>query len=351
MPVLGKPTLRRYFEDGKGLTNQAFVALSDSFLSLNDTTAQTMNSDLIVNGINPGTVSAGDGNFQSLDASALSFSGLLQHGVSAANSAVSTLGYVTVVQQATVPATATTQIALMPDSVNITGLGLNVLAASSGAVGGTEVQIGNGAAIDYFGTISVSAVGNYKLTNVCARRLQGVSGAIYAAGITATVGSNFVPYVEYYQTLPAPATPQTLVAVVNVSTISNMGNSVFLFDGNTDHSTSNIASIASAKAFAGQAWNAAKRIGQFAIWDPNNEGWNSLGNPVTIRLYGNITNNPGTAVILSSADAPYVAPTVVVTAAQADIDTTNAFPYHWVGISAGPAGTTYIAEVKFWELL
>src|SRR3990167_6114628 len=184
MAILGRSTLKRYFETGKGLSNQAFNALIDSGLNRAATTAQSLGSDLIAGQvIATAGVSAGRVNAQTLLASAGTFTGLARHGVSAA-SATSTLGYLTVTQRATVNATATTQIALLPNSVNITGLTLDVLRASSGGAGGTQIQIGNGAVIDYFGAVTVSAPGVYRFS-VSARRLQNTSGAVYAAGITA----------------------------------------------------------------------------------------------------------------------------------------------------------------------
>lgn len=355
MPILGRETLKRYFETGDGLSNQAFTALIDSRPNLLDTTAQTFNSDIIVAQlVATAGVSIGEANFtQSLLASGANFTGLVKHGVSAATSAATTLGYPVLSQEATVAATATSQIALLPDSANIVGLGVKVLAVSSGAGGGTEIRFGNGAAIDYFGTITVSAPGDYQLVNVSARRLQGVSGAIFAAGITASGGANFLPYVEYYRTAPASANPVRLVEVSALgSAIGNIASLSTVFDGVTDVGAGAAAAIASTRAFAGQAWNDAKTIGQMAIWDPNNEGWNSGGGVVDIRLYGNNANNIDTAVILASVRGASIAPTVVVTVAQTEIDTANAYTYHWAHISGGGgANNNYIAEVRFWELV
>ena len=350
MPVLNRPTLKRYFETGKGLSNQGFTALIDSMPSLQDSTAQTFNSDIIVGQIVTPVVSAGEAAFQTFNVSAATFAGIVQQGVSGAR------GSAIVSQEATVAATATSQVALLPDSVNIVELGVKVLAASSGAVGGTQIQIGNGDAVDYFGNIVVSAVGNHRLTDVCARRLQGVSGAVFAAGITASGNANFVPYVQYYKTAAASgaAVGVSLVTAANVSAIGNLdgnGGIAAAFDDVTDAGAGGCATISSVKGFVGQSWNVAKKIGQVQIWDPSNDYFTNIPGGTTIRLYGNNTNNILTAAVLASIRAENQIPTIIATIPQTDIITTNAYPYHWIDVSAVAGQGIRVAEVKFMELV
>lgn len=350
MPILGRSTLGRYFETGKALTNQAFNALADSFLSLQDTTAQELPSNITINQVVvTGNTSAGDmAVTDSLVASAAAFAGLVTHGSG------TTRGSLVITQESTVAATATTQIALLPNSSNIVGLRVKVLRNSSGAAGGTEIQIGNGAAIDYFGTVTVSAQGIFKLTNVCARRLQGTSGAIYAAGITATAGATFVPYVEYYPTTAASQSTEVVEITVFGSAIGNMtvgGGLAAAFDGVTSQSfTSAARVVSSVRGFVGQAWATPKRIMRAIIYDPNNDGFSTGGITTVIRLRGGNTNDINTSTILASVNQSYVIPTTAISLVETDIDTTNSYAYHWVEVSGGTSTTLCVAEIRLWEL-
>ena len=195
MAALGRSTLKRYFETGKGLSNRAFVDTVDSIPSVVDTTVQTFNAALSFPDLTiTGTMSAGSfyvaGNFT---ASAATFPGRLTQGGSGST------GIPVVYQESTVAATATSRVATLPPNSNIVGLGVKVLSASSGAGGGTTINAGDGSAIDFFGSITVSAVGSYQFTDVSARRLASVSGAVWMSGITATAGANFIGNVQYYQ--------------------------------------------------------------------------------------------------------------------------------------------------------
>lgn len=364
MPILGRDTLKSYFSTGKPLTNQKFRALIDSGLNKLDTTAQSLPGDLSINQlIATAGVSAGEANVtQFLQASAANFSGLVRHGVSAAVSASATRAYALLNQRATAAASATTQFALMPDSSNIVSLGLHVLQASSGAGGGTQIFIGNGAAYDYFGERIVSAAGVYRLEAVCARRYAGVSGAMFAVAPTATAGTNFVPFVDYYRIPVAAVSAGASAASLTLSFVSTLGSAIgnmvaggglaAAFNSITSQDAANCAQITSSRGFAGQAWDAPKRIGQFAAWDPNNEGFCSNGGSVTIRLKGNNSNDFAGAVTLASTDSGYTIPTIVATVDQANVDTTNSYAYHWVEVSGGGGGSSnHLAEAQFWELV
>lgn len=350
MPILARPTLKRYYENGKGLGNQAWVALLDSFLALQDTTAQELLSNLIINQvIVTGAVSAGEAQVRELlEASAAHFTGIISHGSGA------TSGEFVTVQEATVAATATTQIALLPNSANIVGLGVKVLRQSSGAGGGTEIRFGNGAAIDYFGTITVSGNGVFKPTAVCAVRLQGTSGAVFAAGITATANAAFVPYVQYYQTASAPQSNVISEITAFTSAIGNMitgGGLAAAFDGNTSQGqTSGARAVSTVRGFVGQAWNTPRKIARAIIYDANNDGLSTGGLQVILRIRGNNTNDINTAAVLASVNTTYVIPTTAYSLNEADIDFTNAYSYHWVELSATPTSTLVVAEIRLWEI-
>ena len=356
MPVLGRNTLKRDFETGKGPTNRGLVAVTDSFLSTQDTTVQAFQSNLTINELTAtSALSIGDASIDVLRASAGAITGLARQGVSGA-SATSTLGYLTTTQKATVAATATTQIALLPNSVNITGLTLQVLVASSGAGGGTEFQIGNAASVDYFGSITVSGVGNFKFSTVCARRLTGASGAVFAAGITATAGSNFVPHVEYYQVASATQSNEVVEITVFPSAIGNMisnGGLAAAFDTNTNQALAACAvALSTTQSFAGQAWVTAKKIARAIIYDPNNDGFSTGGQVTTIRLRGANTNDVTVSQVLASAVVNgQTTPTTALSFNESDIDTANAYSYHWATINQSIAAGHAIAEVRLWELV
>src|SRR6185369_2592189 len=253
MPILGKNTLKRYFRTGQNLGNAKWVDLFDSGMSKADTTAQTLNADFVVGQANvTGAVSAGEMNVDSFLASAAIMEGIVKHGTSAAASSQSTIGYPVVTQRATVATSATTQIANLQDASNITGIGILVLAASSANAGGTQINIGNDTVIDYFGTHTVSGVGSYKLTNVCASRLTNASGGVYAAGVTSSALASFLPWIEYYHHASAQTSTAgtgggaslTLVRVTALpSAIGNFGTLSTLFNNDLGTSTS----ISSAK--------------------------------------------------------------------------------------------------------
>ena len=99
--------------------------------------------------------------------------------------------------EATAVGTATA--AFLPAS-SIMDLYVKAIANSSGGDGGTVVNVGIGTDATYFGTITVSAKGLHRITNVSARNLQSVSGAVVAACPSATAASIFVVGVGYVRT-------------------------------------------------------------------------------------------------------------------------------------------------------
>jgi hypothetical protein len=97
-------------------------------------------------------------------------------------------------QEATALATAT--VAFLPTS-GIMDLYAKVIVNGSATDGGMVVNVGVGADATYFGTITVSARGIYRLTNVSARNLANASGAVVAAAPGASAASNVVVGVGY----------------------------------------------------------------------------------------------------------------------------------------------------------
>lgn len=350
MPILGRETLKRYFETGKALSNQSMTALIDSFLSPQDSTAQELPSNVTINQIVvTAMASVGEMNVtEFLEASAATFEGIVTHG-SGTN-----LGTFVATQESTVQTTTTAQIALLPNSANIVGLGVKVIRHSSGAAGGAEINIGNGAAVDYFGKVTVSAAGVFKLTDVCARRLQGTSGAVYAYASTASANATFVPYVEYYRTTAASQSTEVVEISSFTSAIGNMtdgGGLAAAFDSNTSQAAASGARAASARAFIGQAWDSPKKIMRAIIYDPNNDGLSGAAFAVVLRLRGGNTNSINSSTVLASVNTTYVVPTTAYSLVEADINTTNAYAYHWVELSAAGVANLNIAEVRLWELV
>lgn len=194
MAILGRSTLKRYFKTGLDLGNRKWLGVIDSVANLAASAAQNFASNIEFQSFVADRVSAGSLNAQVLTAGATQFVTLRQ-GVSATTN--DTRGFPVLLQQTTVAATATGQVAFLPTGSSISGIKIDVLAASSAAVGGTQINIGNADAIDFFGVATVSGTGSYSISTVSASRLQNVSGAVFAAGITATAGANFIAGIEY----------------------------------------------------------------------------------------------------------------------------------------------------------
>src|SRR3990167_6223138 len=114
MAVVARSVLKAYFETGDVMTAQSFVDLVDSYVNLAGTTAQTMNSDLVLPNLIATNVSAGAMTITGrLEASAATYTGAARHGVSAAASAANSLGYFLVTQESTVGAATTAQVAFL----------------------------------------------------------------------------------------------------------------------------------------------------------------------------------------------------------------------------------------------
>lgn len=194
-----RTTLKGYFDNGDTITTTAMGDLIDSFVHLSDTTAQSLNSDLTVPNLVATNISANNvGAGGKITASAATFTGAVRQGVSAAASAADSRGYFLVVQEATVT-NATTQVAFLPTTSNIVGLGIKVIVNGSAATGGVNVLVGNSDDHRRFGKLSVSAVGLYEFTNVSAVMLAAVSGRIEMVASGASAATNIVGFVKYFQ--------------------------------------------------------------------------------------------------------------------------------------------------------
>lgn len=101
-----------------------------------------------------------------------------------------------VYQEATALTTST--VADIP-LCDIVDLYAKVIVNGSANDGGMVVNIGIGTDATRFGTISVSARGLYRLTNVSARMLAGASGAVVAAAPGASAASNVIAGVGYFK--------------------------------------------------------------------------------------------------------------------------------------------------------
>lgn len=201
MPVLGKPTLKRYFETGKNMPNQAFAAVVDSPLSVHATGSQSMDGELAVP--SAAVVSASVMTLtvaERLYVTAATIYDYIQH---------SSAGRAVALQEALVTASGTTQFAFLPTNSQIVGLNIDVVRSTNAAGGGCLVNVGNASAVDFFGTVTVSGNGQYPVTNVCASRLQNFAGVVNFASPTATANAVFRPFIEYYVGLPASSSTST----------------------------------------------------------------------------------------------------------------------------------------------
>jgi hypothetical protein len=200
MTVASRATLKAYFETGDVMTAQSFIDLIDSAPSLIDSTAQTFNSDIVVPNLIATNVSAAGGAITgTLVASAATFTGRVRQGVSAAASAADSRGDFLVCQEATVGAATTARVAFLPSTSNIASLKVKVLVGGSAGAGGLEINAGITGNKTFFGTLVVSAAGFYEFTNVSARNLTGVSGAIEMVASGASAATNCIGVVQYYQ--------------------------------------------------------------------------------------------------------------------------------------------------------
>lgn len=140
--------------------------------------------------------------------------------------------------------------------------------------------------------------------------------------------------------------------VPNATAIGNLtgsGGLAAAFDGNTNQATSSSAGSNSATpGTIGQNWGAAKTIGRFRVFGPNNAFTNTSGsgsNTCTFKLQG---SNDGSAWtdLYSSTVADAVSLVVDVTTG---IDTSSAYSYHRVTWQ-NANNATYLAEVEFYEI-
>ena len=100
---------------------------------------------------------------------------------------------------------ATTTIANLPADSNIFDIYVRCIQRSSGAAGGTTVNIGRAGAAAYFGEIVVSAKGIWRQESNIGNSILGdnelikTSGAVVAAAPTATAAANFAVGIGYFR--------------------------------------------------------------------------------------------------------------------------------------------------------
>ena len=199
MAIVGRTTLKGYFDTGDTLTSAAMTDLIDSAPNLFDTSAQAFLSDISTPNLIAAAVSTNTMTIAGLfAASAATFGGRIRQGVSAAASANDTRGDVLAVQETTVT-NATVQVARLPTTSNIGELAVKVLVGGSAAAGGLNILAGDSDDHRRFGKISVSAVGIYRFAQVSARAFTGVSGRVEMVASGASGGTNCIGIVQYYQ--------------------------------------------------------------------------------------------------------------------------------------------------------
>lgn len=349
MAVLGRPTLKNYFKTGQSVTNRKLVDLVDSVPNLSDTTAQQFNGTLEAISVNASGVSAGDVYVERAVVSGCTFAGQVRHG---------TAGFAVIQQSATTRATA--QIANLPPGSSIVGPSLKVLAASSGADGGTQILLGNSDAIDFFGSITVSGTGQFDLTAVSATRLQNVSGAVFMAAPTATANSNFLGIVRYYQSVLASAGTQPPALIPGdsgtaIGDLAALGGLAAAFDGDTTQNTAEVARCTAVglNHYVGKNWGVNQTIRKFVVYAPSNKPYIIDGTgEVTIKLRGKSTApaNATDGTLLATVTAAGVA--AEITIVETGI-TQSPLQYVWVNAFVSAAGSGQgdmgIAEVEFYS--
>jgi len=178
------------FEDGDSLSGSNFADLVDSYLSLADTTAQVITSDvqtprlIATTEVSTPTLNVTDVNASVLNATRVSAAGIITHGYVSASAARIPLldgpvqvgtnsknrGRVVLCQQVTLTPTNSVNatVARLPSGSDILDIQYYVTNAYStvGASGNTnvcQVRVGNSATETAFGTVDVSARGRYRV--------------------------------------------------------------------------------------------------------------------------------------------------------------------------------------------
>lgn len=200
MSVQNRTTLRGFFDTGDTVTSGAMIDLVDSGANLADTSAQSFASEISTPNLVAARVSASALNITgSFTASAATFGGRVRQGVNTGTSGSTTLGDMLVAQETTVASNTTVQVAFLPTTSNIAAIKVKMLVNGSAAAGGVRINAGNSDARNFFGTITVSALGMYEFTAVSAVRLTGVSGRVEMVASGASAGTNIIGTVLYYQ--------------------------------------------------------------------------------------------------------------------------------------------------------
>ena len=137
------------------------------------------------------------------------------------------------------------------------------------------------------------------------------------------------------------------------------GGNAAAFDGTTSqHSTSGAKANVTATSWLGKDWGVGvtKTVSGFKCWSSNNDGLASsgqAGSGCSITLFGNSTNNTGTAVDLGGLtnlnfrQNNHVADYTKLSG----LTTSTAYRYHWVKFDTGAASLSDIncSELQFFE--
>ena len=190
MTAQTRSILKSRFEDGDSLSGSNFADLMDSFVSLTDTTAQVVTSDIqtpriiATTEVSTPTLNVTDVNASVINATRVSAAAINTHGYVSASSAripimdgpvqigtnARNRGRIVLCQQTTINASTTvnTTVANLPVSSDVLGIQAFVtnLFASAGVTAGehlANIRIGTSGNETTFGTIQVSGRGMYRL--------------------------------------------------------------------------------------------------------------------------------------------------------------------------------------------
>ena len=164
---------------------------------------------------------------------------------------------------------------------------------------------------------------------------------------------------EYVASVYSSYGDQTVVADATGTAIGTMSGNAGLgacFDGSNNQAYTAGCGITSAvqEGFIGKDWGDGntKLISGFKAWSSNNDGWFSA-NPSTgkIVVYGNTTDNTGTAISLGETATFNFRQNFNEQSILTGLTTTTAYRYHWINIYKETGNDNWLscAEVQFYE--
>jgi len=213
MTAQTRAVLKALYEDGDKPTGSNYSDLMDSFVSIADTTVQTITSDLtapkfiattevssplIVTTevsasignftiINADNVSASVGTFTDISASSASFTGPVRVGLA-------DKGFVVLTQQVTLVGGGKMTAAVLPAGADVLGVQMFIKTTFATALTDINVNVGTSALDNQYGTFTnVSALGHYQLGTFtsAATNWTGLTGTdlVIHADVTAVSGA------------------------------------------------------------------------------------------------------------------------------------------------------------------